>query len=73
MRKSNCSVALLFKKRLVNAASGTDPIVREFTEQNALYFFIIDVLTDTANPFCQLISPLPHSVIVNVNNFARRA
>jgi hypothetical protein len=60
---------LLFKKRLVDAARRTYPIVREFAERNALDFFIIDPFTNTANPFCQLASPPPHFVIAHVNNF----
>jgi|GEM_PF-5521428 len=47
----------LFKKRFVDAARGTHPVVGKRIKWNALNFFIVDPFTNTANPFCQLASP----------------
>ncbi len=49
--------AFLFKKRFIDAARRTHPVVGKFIKQNALNVFIVDPFTNTANPFCQLVSP----------------
>ena len=49
--------AFFFKKRFVDATRRTHPVVGKFIKLNALNVFIIDPFTNTANPFCQLVSP----------------
>jgi|GEM_PF-1250073 hypothetical protein len=70
MHKPKTLVTLFLKKRLVDAARRTHPIVRELTERNAFNFFVIDPFANTANPFCQLASPAPHFITAHVNNFS---
>lgn len=50
-------LAFFFKKRFVDATRRTHPVVGKFIKLNALNVFIIDPFTNTANPFCQLVSP----------------
>jgi hypothetical protein len=55
--KTMCLFAFLFKKRFVDAARRTHPVVGKFIKLNTLNVFIVDPFTNTANPFCQLVSP----------------